>query len=192
MGNIPEWTSRLKQETGGHILYFFQDEETYVQNAVSYIRSGIEQGDHVLFVENDRILLSIRKKLSSLTEDQARKVHFMNNFDFYIREGNFHPDTLVSNFSESVDFHLNQNSTIRTWGHVEWGDEACIIEDTIEFEQKVHEKISANHLITVCAYHVNTMSDSLKVQLIQAHDYLMADDGTVSLEEEQIIRTDSY
>jgi hypothetical protein len=51
---ITEQTKKLQKSNGGHIFYEYQSEESYIQNTVSYIIAGIEQGDHVIVIENEK------------------------------------------------------------------------------------------------------------------------------------------
>ena len=61
--NQEELREGLQRNKTGHIFYFSQELDKYVENAISYIVFGIEQGDYVLVVENTRIYPMIRKEL---------------------------------------------------------------------------------------------------------------------------------
>ncbi|WP_255472975.1 hypothetical protein [Planomicrobium sp. CPCC 101079] len=56
-------TSIKPQPLGVHVFYATKDVTRYIENAVSYIVSGIEQGDQIFFFENDRLYPMILKKV---------------------------------------------------------------------------------------------------------------------------------
>ncbi|MDQ7863061.1 hypothetical protein RCO48_24585 [Peribacillus frigoritolerans] len=53
--NMKQLIENLQQSDGGHILYCFNELEAYIENEATFIIAGVEQGDHILVVENDRI-----------------------------------------------------------------------------------------------------------------------------------------
>ncbi|MCK6255525.1 MEDS domain-containing protein [Fictibacillus sp. KIGAM418] len=167
---------------GIHVFYYSFELESYIENAVSYIVNGVEQGDYILFLENERIYPLIIKELEEkLTTDQLKKVRFMNNFDFYFWNNNFYPQTILSNFSDIVTPWIEENRSIRTWGHVEWGDRKDFEKTLEEFEVEVDQMIKNVKVITVCAYDAGRVSDDLKVKLMEHHDFIMTDNEVLPI-----------
>jgi hypothetical protein len=165
------------QAIRGHIFYSFQEVEKYVENAVIYIVSGIEQGDHILFIENDKLLPSIQEKLKPLlSTEQLAKVHYINNFDFYFSKGTFHPATVFNHFMKSLQPYIENTVSVRMWGHVEWGDQKEIAREIEKYENNVDEMISLNEITAICAYDADRVTESLKNSLIKCHGFFMTDD----------------
>jgi hypothetical protein len=169
--------ARMLQEAhGGHILYFSNNKSLYLENAVSFVGSGVKQGDHVMVIENERVCLQLFQKLSKLlTKDQLEMVHSINNFDFYFSKGDFHPQTIVEYFEVILKPYLKGHHSIRTWAHVEWGnieEISCKIE---AFEFMANNHVPKLELISVCAYDAEVIPDKLKAALLRSHDYLMSD-----------------
>ncbi|MBD8015993.1 MEDS domain-containing protein [Microbacterium sp. APC 3898] len=172
----------LKKSEGVHIFYYVEELERYIDNAVSYIVSGIEHGDQVLFVESERLYPIIFKRVKDLvSEEQLKNIHFVNNFTFYWRKGNFHPPTILAYFSDLVSPFMEENLSFRTWGHVEWRDETEIKQKIKEYESAVDQLVPQIKAVSVCAYDAPRVSDSLKEILMNSHKFLMTDDDFSSI-----------
>ncbi|MCK1991954.1 hypothetical protein GW626_16520 [Peribacillus muralis] len=180
--NMKRLMENMHQSGGGHILYYFNELETYIENEATFIIAGVEQGDHILVVENDRIFPFVLKKLQlHLNEEQMMKVNRINNFDFYCFNGDFHPSTMVHYFLENIDYYSKTNQLVRTWGHVEWGqtDKASVAIG--EYEKGIDELITERGLISVCAYDECRVPDVLKADLLKHHEILITDEKMTSL-----------
>lgn len=96
----------------GHIFYTFQDLDKYIDNVIAYTVSGIEQGSHVLLIENTKMLPVIQQKLKAvLSKEQLSNVHFKNNFDFYFSQRTFNPVVVFNHLVKSLEDHIS----IRTY-----------------------------------------------------------------------------
>ena len=169
-------SNHLEQSKGVHVFYYSCELESYIQNAVSYILSGIEQEDIIIMIENERIYPLIYKRLVlKLTKEQLGKIYFFNNLKFYWLNNNFYPQTILSYFSEIVNPYLEKNKSIRTWGHVEWGDPKDFETTLEEFENEVNKIVSTMKIITICAYNAERVSDTLKEKLMKHHAFFMTD-----------------
>lgn len=166
----------------GHIFYSSNSLEDYIRNAVSFIVCGIQQGDYVLFVENSRIFPMIQKHLKErLTEEEQSALHYINNFDFYWRNGNFHPPTILAYLDEVMAAGNGTKRNVRTWGHVEWSDSQDIEREIAVYENELDRMVLHNEAISVCAYNAERISEELKNKLLSCHGYLMTDNSIISL-----------
>jgi hypothetical protein len=126
----------------GHILYHFDDDERYIQNAVAFIKAGVKNGSHIMMVENDRNRMNINRKLEKdLTERELNKVHFTNNYDFYFSHKTFEPESILSHFLNTVNPYLEREIPLWTWGLIEWGDHQEIFETVAEYERQIDSYI---------------------------------------------------
>ena len=179
---LHEKVRQIMEETnesiGAHILYTFDDEDIYLENAVKYIVSGLEQGYHVLIIESKRNIPKMREKLESLlTEEQLSKAHYVNNHDFYILNGNFHAPTILNYFSRFIGPLLDDKGSCLTWAHVEWGDDQEMSKVIAEFEKESDKRVCELGTISVCAYNSARISDDLKEELYKTHsDYFTDED----------------
>jgi hypothetical protein len=172
----------LKTAKGKHIFYSFRDQKKYLQNALEFINFGIENGRHVLFIENERnqkyIMNELKKQLSA---KQLDHVHFICNFDFYCSNGDFHPPTVFHYYSKYIHPFLEKSETIWTWGLVEWRDDYEIIKKIEEYEKQVDCSVKEKGIISVCAYDANRMTKRLRDLLMQCHNIMMTDEELIYL-----------
>jgi hypothetical protein len=174
---LVELVKDLKKSNGGHIFYHYNNVENYINHVVSYIVTGIKNGDHILLIENDRNIIHINKLLEKqLRKEQLSKVHFINNFDFYYSNGDFHPHTILNYFSKNIEPFLETGASICTWGLIEWGDDKEISNKIEEYETQVDKLVNEKGLLSVCAYDANRTSNSLKEALMRCHGVMMTDD----------------
>jgi hypothetical protein len=168
--------------TGAHIFYHFHDEDCYINNAISYVTAALALGNHVMIIENDRILPKIQEKIDAqLTEDQSDRVHTMNNYDFYCYRGNFHKETILNYLTNMINPYLEKQISIQTWAHVEWRDQAEIFQTLGEYEQEADQMLQQTKLITICGYDATRVPETLKSILMDCHDYYMTDDSIVQI-----------
>lgn len=153
-----------------------QNLESYVKNAVSYILSGLQEGNHVILIENDKIRPLIDEKISGkLPASELKKIKYVNNFDFYWSTGNFHTPTIVAYFSQILEPFLTNSIPVRTWAHVEWGQMQDIADTISKFEEAAHQSVTSMKLLAVCAYDDSRLSPQLKKTLLQSHTHLITD-----------------
>ncbi|MCM3708635.1 MULTISPECIES: MEDS domain-containing protein [Cytobacillus] len=166
----------LRKSNGGHILYHYDQLDCYIQNAVSYITTGIRCGGHVLLVENDRNYILINKELTNLLgKEELSRVHFMNNYDFYYSNGNFNPDTVFNFFIKHIQPYLDSSPLVFTWGQVEWGNVNEYIPLVEQYEKKLFKAVTEHGLISLCAYNNSSTPMELKNSLLRCHDVLITD-----------------
>ena len=167
----------IKKKNGGHILYHYKDEQIYIDNTVSFIIKAIKSGNHVLLLENERNFNIIETVLKQrLTDTEYKKLHYINNFDFYCYNGNFHPETVCNYFIKNIEPYLEGKYNLCTWGLVEWRDDEKIIESIFQYEKSIDPYITQHGIFSVCAYDANRTNDKMINLLLKCHDYLLTDE----------------
>jgi hypothetical protein len=170
-----------------HVLYSYSGMDKYIDQAVSYIEEGVKAGDYVIFIENEPLFRLINKELSSrLAEDQMKFVHWVNNFDFYYSSGSYHPPAILDYFNNMVQPYIENDTSFRSWAHVEWAtikDPLHIIED---FERIVDEAVNSLSFPLICAYEGEKMPDHLIKILMETHPYVLKDDNFTVSDEYQL------
>ncbi len=163
-----------------HILYSSHQLDHYLNTLVDYIVAGIEQGDHIILIENDRIFLLLKEKLNSLLRtEQFGKILHINNFDYYFSSGSFNPPYIFDYLDNVLKPYYEQNISFRTWAHVEWHDHDGILEIIEEFENEADRLVSENSLLLVCAYDQERVPESLHTALIKSHEFVMTEDNII-------------
>ncbi|MCG7376321.1 ATP-binding protein [Paenibacillus sp. ACRSA] len=164
---------------GGHIIYFFEDFNCYVDNAVSYIMTGIDQGHHILLIEQTATYHKILHKLiGSVPHDQLQYLHYANNIEYYGEHGNFEFQHILSHFEDIMGDIQEQNKPIRTWANVmTWGDhpEKQILDNLVTYERQTTCVVQDYGMLSVCAYNTEMISSSVQTKLMREHEYMMTD-----------------
>lgn len=161
---------------GGHILYLYDEIGNYIENALAYVATGINQGHHILFIDsalNCRLLL--QRLETMLSAEQLESVHYVDNYDFYQLYGNFHCGSILQHFERLLQPFIDNRVSIRTWAHVEWREQEEICSKIEEFEENADASVKACGLMSVCAYNGKTISASLQNRLLRSHAYWMTD-----------------
>ncbi|RTE11041.1 ATP-binding protein [Paenibacillus whitsoniae] len=170
----------VKLSNGGHILYIYEDIECYINNAISYIVSGIELNQHILVVDTQERCAKIREKLIKfLSEKDLIMVHFVDNIDFYEINGNFDGESIIQHFSQLLDPFFKNHITIRTWAHVCWEEQDGIVAKLKQFEDRADCCVNDAGLVSVCAYDASTISSSLQLSMMRNHEYVLTDNEFV-------------
>lgn len=175
------YKSELETITEGHVFYDFQDEAAYFNNLLSFIRTGIETKQQILIIENMRNLPKVKKIIDMLVSDeQQSSILLVNNFEYYLSNGDFNTKTILNHFKQHNDQLRKDNTSVRTWAHVEWASSEPDVELLKEFESTADSFVKENGLLSVCAYASTHLSSELTRVLELVHEYVMSDD-TVSL-----------
>ena len=105
----------LDEITEGHVFYRFHNEEVYINNLISFIKNGLERKQHILIIENMKFLFKIKAKINCLfSEEQQPSLCLVNNFDYYLSNGDFHTQNIIKHFQKDLSVLKKLNSSIRT------------------------------------------------------------------------------
>lgn len=177
-------TKMMEVGNHGHILYIYDSMDAYMDNAVSYILAGIEQGHHIMLIEDHDVYKQIHQRLKkSLRRDELKCVHSFDNDEFYRVYHGFDCELIVDHFSKLMSGFNKNNITIRTWANVAWDDHEENITSKLEhFEHKADVSVHSSSLISVCAYNGEKISATFHNKLQRSHEYMMTDSEFVKSE----------
>jgi len=174
-------TITLQNLDKGHIFYLNKNVEEYIDKLVTYILTGIQKGEHVFLIENDRIFPLVMEKVElKLNPEQISKIHHINNFDYYFSSGSFNPPYIFSYLNNILDYYMKNKLPFRIWAHVEWADDKEVQKILVEFEKEADGIIQDNNLLLICAYEEERMPNFLKDELITCHEFIMTESQIVS------------
>jgi hypothetical protein len=167
----------LEEITEGHVFYRFLDQEIYISNLISFIKSGIENKQQILIIENMRYLPKVREMIHMLvSEENQSAIRIVNNFEYYLSKGDFNTQNIVTHFQNDISALENSKSSIRTWAHVEWASSDPDAELLHEFESVADDFVIKERMLSVCAYSGALLTPNLSTALEQLHYYVMTDD----------------
>lgn len=176
MTKLMQLTEYLQVPNTAHILYFFEDSNSYLNNMIAYIKAGIEQGHHLLIIENTNIFNIAQQRINTLFSSQQQTcIHHMDNYLFYLYYRDFHVHSIVEHFDRILTPFLNEKINIRTWAHVEWKESDDIARQLEQFEKLADCSVNDMGLMSVCAYAASDISASLLTTMMRSHEYIMTD-----------------
>ena len=170
----------IQEEKGVHIFYNIKEQDTYICHLIAYIDSALEQGDHVLLIESQRIINILRDELKiRLTSEQMGSLHMINNFDYYVSTGSFQPEIIFDHLSKTLQPFYDEGISFRIWAHVEWGQQEGIVGILEEFEEEADMVANEQGLYLVCAYDQSRLPATLEEKLMKCHGYVMSENDIV-------------
>lgn len=166
-------TKDLSVRDGGHILYFYKTDGAYIENAESFIITGVELNQHVIFIDKQercqRILDNLRAKID------VSKVQFINSYDFYETYHDFQYDRVLTNLEIVLEPYVKDRRIVRLWGYVEPREQADFINEINTYETSADVCISELGYTTVCAYDAQHTPAYVQTDLMAQHEFFMTD-----------------
>ncbi|WP_064092810.1 MEDS domain-containing protein [Rossellomorea aquimaris] len=170
----------LREKNCTHILYPYESQELYLMNVVAYVTDGIESGDSVVIIENERNLDLIFTQLNKqLSEEQLEKIEAVSNFEFYQSSGSYHPPAIFEELKKNIAPYLENDISFRTWTHVEWGSLENPTHIVEWFENETDIVMHKYNMDVVCAYDSEKMPADLKASLRNNHPHIMTDNDII-------------
>jgi hypothetical protein len=167
----------LKNNKSAHLLYAYNGMGNYIKNAAAYIVDGVEKDQSIILIENERYYPYLMEELKKyMNEEQMKKIHPVNNFDFYYSSGSYHPPAIIEYIEKTHMPFIENNITFRTWTHVEWSTIDGPLSIVEELETVVDKLVADMGLVVMCAYEEEGMPESLKSSLLRTHKYILTDD----------------
>ncbi|GAA4713802.1 MEDS domain-containing protein [Brevibacillus fulvus] len=168
-------TSKINITTGSHILYFYNDLQGYVENASSFILSGIQMGQHVIFIDSPERYQLILDQLGESLGPHQDKLQYIDHYHFYEMYGDFHFERVLLNLNNAINPYISEAIPIRLWGHVDWVDQPGILKKLHSYESQCDITISDLGFLTVCAYDGTSVPAAIQIEMMRSHEYLMTD-----------------
>jgi signal transduction histidine kinase/AmiR/NasT family two-component response regulator len=163
-------------KSGAHILYMFNEYNQYINNALTYISEGLDSGEKIIVIEDQRFFTMIKNKLfiKGYTELLIQSITFIDSSDFYFYNNKFSAlnssDTLLNLLNPDMDDEIRT----RIWGQVLV--DSSDISELRRYESSCDEYMSGKNLISVCSYNALTTPSFVQNELLKVHEYLMVDD----------------
>ena len=175
---------QLFDEKNAHVLYKYANNESYLQQVISYIKDGIATGENVFLVENERNHLLITKELSkTFSGEEMVNLRYVNSINFYLSSGSYYPPAIEEYFAGMVQPFVDNNIPFRSWAHVEWASlkgPSHLIEI---FEKIVDQAVNKIPFSLICAYDRNRLPDDLNEVLLKTHPYILEDNDLIVSQE---------
>ncbi|MCR8847487.1 MEDS domain-containing protein [Rossellomorea sp. SC111] len=162
----------------GHVFYPFQQQEAYIRNLMLFIQAGLKNNQHILIVESMKNITKVKNRMHRLyTEEQLSSISLVDNFDYYFLNGDFNTQHILRSFQKDLSIIKKINSSIRTWGHVEWVSKEPDAALLNEFESIADDYVLKEGMLSVCAYSKNSLSNALTETLEKVHQFVLTDEN---------------
>ncbi|MDC3417591.1 ATP-binding protein [Aquibacillus salsiterrae] len=168
--------SRSSDMTGAHILYMFNEQDKYVENAFSYISEGLDNGDNIIIAEDKTFYRTIVKQLERIgySHHAIQSIVYLSNEEFYLNKDRFSAEKGLTQLQEVIHDQLLSKRRTRTWGNVP--SDVSSLSEIRRYESETDKFIKGKNLISVCCYNALTTPAFFQNDLMKVHDYLMFDD----------------
>ena len=177
MPRIP-LTKSLSVEHESHILYFYSTDEAYIENAISFIQTGIQLEQHVIFIDHQDRYQEVLNHLQDCTSNKEY-LHYIDSHEFYEAHGDVNFDRVLTRLDSIVEPYVKNKTIIRLWGHVEIYHLKEIPDDIHAYENFADITITELGYTTVCAYDARLVPTQTHLDLMKSHAFIMTDDHLV-------------
>lgn len=172
-------TGEHQVEDGAHILYFYSQDATYIDNAVSFIQCGMRLRQHVVYIDTPAKWNIVRNRFCEEFPNTVPEVLYINRDEFYRECSSFQWKDVLRNLKAAIHPFIQQKVPLRLWGAVGWladqDDKAYLG----AYECSCDASISELGFLTVCAYDANVLPATVLLMMMRSHAYLMTDDEMV-------------
>jgi PAS domain S-box-containing protein len=171
-------TNNIEINNGAHIMYTFSNPEKYLENAISFISTGLLLGNGVVFIDEkptfDIVLQHLTEK--GVDEEKLDKIIFFDNVEFYASNEIFSINRVVNTFSKLIHPYISEGIPLRTWAKVKWlKDQCCLLDNLSEFELEADSFVNQVKSFSICAYDGSELSANQQLEIMKSHPYMMTD-----------------
>ncbi|MUK87920.1 hypothetical protein GMD78_05845 [Ornithinibacillus sp. L9] len=171
-------TRYIEVSSSSHIVYFFENERIYLENLMAYIKTGLEQGQHLIIIEQAEVLNKALQKMN-VSEAGKKYIHHYDNSSFYRSYGDFNIESILNHAMDLIQPFLDEDVDFRTWSHVKWKDQKDIANKLDQYEGLADGCIGEVGYMCVCAYDATNVSAEIQTNLMRSHEYIMTDEEFV-------------
>lgn len=176
-------TQNTSITNGTHILYTSTDPEKYLENATSFISSGLSLGQAIVFIDEPQVLNTIKDQLihKGFEQDKIESIIFSDRNEFYTKNDILEIDYVLSSFAALLEPLIQKGVPIRTWGKVKWcANQECFMDLIKQHEMNADDFVNKMNTFTVCAYDGEELPASLQLEMMKHHQYIMSDNEFVT------------
>ncbi len=163
-------------EAGDHLCIIYETDDEHRAVLTPYIRTGLERGERVLYVTDQRTAEAILEYLRSDGLDPAPflengRLVLLTADEAYLREGDFDPDRMIALLRSEEKRALEDGCTaLRITGEMSWALKGCAgSERLIEYEAKLNDFFPGSKSLAVCQYDRRRFDAEILLQVLNTH-----------------------
>ena len=161
---------------GDHLCSIFEMEAEHRAVLTPFLRQGLERGERVLYVADDR---SRRSVLDYLRDDGLRvapyvasgQLTILTSSDAYTRGGVFDPEAMIGLLSSEADRTLAKGyRALRITGEMTWALHGLPgSERLIEYEARLNEFFPGSNCLAICQYDRRRFAPDVLLNVLRTH-----------------------
>jgi signal transduction histidine kinase len=170
------------EHSNDHFALIYDSEAELYRATVPFVRQGLERGEQVLYVLDERseaeVVDTLRARGIDVDEALASgALRFETVEDTYLRKRPFDPAEMISFYADAIDEALKEYEGLRVTSGTNWIDEISF-ERFLEYEGRVNELFEETESMALCHYDREHLPSSVIRDVIKTHPHLISD-GTV-------------
>ncbi len=172
-------TKNMEVQSGAHVLYMYSDLSNYIENALSFLATGLELNHGVILIESPEMhsILKERLKQNGFSAKQVDSIICANHHDFYGTNQSFEIASVLKTFVNTVDPYVSNDLPVRVWSNVCWKKSTCCIGRKLPlYEQLADKEVASTKVFTICCYNGNEVPANIAIGLMKGHSYVMTDE----------------
>lgn len=161
---------------GDHLCYFYETEQEHHALITPFLRQGLEHGEKVVIVVDERTAEGILNRLRADGLDphpylDRGQLVILSSDEVYLRGGTFDPDRMIAFLKEETDRALAEGYTaLRITSEMTWALRGLPgSERLIEYEKKLQEFFPRNRCLAICQYNKRRFPPDLLLDILQVH-----------------------
>jgi transcriptional regulator with XRE-family HTH domain len=161
--DIPSFFSTKEK---GQVLYLYDCYEKYLEHAVTFLFTGLEQVNHSVLIDNPENLIRIQNRVETKQTDipvEKRRIHLFNKDDFNDSQQRTGLVELIRNFE--LD---KEKFSLRIW-----------IPETDLLSLPDHLHVNTSKVLSITTFNAATISAGDHIKLMRKYPYLMTDNEIV-------------
>ena len=161
---------------GDHLCHLYKTEEEHRAILTPFLRRGLERGEKVLVILDERPVEAILDYLRADGLDprpylDRGQLVFLTSDETYLRDGTFDPDRMIASLKEETDRALAEGYTaLRVTGEMTWalrGLPGC--ERLVEYEVKLRKFFPGSRCLAICQYDQRRFPPDLLLDVLHVH-----------------------
>jgi hypothetical protein len=163
---------------GDHVCFLYRSEDALHPMLARFVNEGLKKGEQCVCVETTRVQERLCGDLRSLGIDFEKEIAkgslvFLSEEEVYFRSGEFDPQGLVKQLSESINRSQEAGfSGFRISGEISRASgNAMIQEKVIDYERRADEYFTGKRAIGFCHYRFDAFPEEMLDSVIDAHRF---------------------
>jgi len=163
-------------EPGDHLCCIYETEEEHRSLVTPFLRHGLEQGQKVIYIVDDRTAETV---IGYLRDDKVKVEPYLEKGqlviigvkDAYMKEGVFDPEGMINLLRSETELALSEGyQALRVTGEMTWALQGFPgSERLIEYEAKLNEFFPGSKCLAICQYDRRRFDSEILLDVLTTH-----------------------